>query len=136
VVCNALPGIILIVDDDEDARVLCERELRFEGYVTRSLSSGEEAIRFVEQNPQVILIVLDIKMSPLDGIQVLEQLRRKKFTAPVILYSDYPGYKDNFETWFAEAFLVKSSDMKELKEKARELLARGRWADGEKKSDL
>jgi DNA-binding response OmpR family regulator len=133
---NSPIGIILIVDDDEDARMLCERELRFEGYVTRSLSSGEEALRFLGQNPQVALIVLDIKMSPLDGIQVLEQLRRKKVIAPVILYSDYPGYKDNFETWFADAFLVKSSDMEELKEKARELLARGRWEDGETKSDL
>lgn len=133
---NTSTRIVLIVDDDEDTRILCERELHFEGYVTRSLSSGEEALRFLDQNPQVALIVLDIKMSPLDGIQVLEQLRRKKVRTSVILYSDYPGYKDNFKTWFADAFLVKSSDMKELKEKVRELLARRGWEDGKTKLDL
>lgn len=136
VVYNSPKEIILIVDDDEDARILCERVLRFEGYFTRSVSSGEEAIQFLERNPYVALIVLDIKMSPLDGIQVLEQIRKKKVTAPVILYSDYPSYKDNFETWFADAFVVKSSDFKELKEKVKTFLTTGRWEDGETKSDL
>lgn len=133
---NSPKEIILIVDDDENTRMLCERELRFGGYVTRSVSSGEEALRFLERNPQVALIVLDIKMYPLDGIQVLEQIRKQKVTAPVILYSDYPSYKDNFETWFADMFVVKSSDFKELKEKAKTLLDTARWEDGETKSDL
>lgn len=136
VVFNSPKEIILIVDDDEDTRILCERELRFEGYLTRSVSSGEEALQFLEHNPYVALIVLDIKMSPMDGIQVLERLRKKKVTAPVILYSDYPSYKHNFETWFADTFVVKSSDFKELKEKAKLFLTTGRWEDGEKKSDL
>jgi DNA-binding response OmpR family regulator len=136
VVHNSFTETILIVDDDEDTRILCERELRFEGYATQSVSSGEEAIQFLERNPQVALIVLDIKMSPLDGIQVLERIRKKKVTAPVILYSDYPSYKDNFETWFADAFVVKSSDFKELKEKVKTFLTTGRWEDGETKSDL
>jgi CheY-like chemotaxis protein len=136
VVHNFSTEIILIVDDDEDTRMLCERELRFEGYLTRSVSSGQEAIQFLKKNPQVALIVLDIKMSPMDGIQVLEKIRKKKVTAPVILYSDYPSYKGDFETWFADAFVVKSSDFKELKEKVKTLLTTGRWEDGEMKSDL
>ena len=113
---------ILIVDDDDDFRMLCERELQFTGYATRSMSSGKDALLFVADHPEVKLIVLDIQMFPLDGIQVLEELRAKKINLPVILYSDYPLYKNDFKSWLADAFLVKSSDLSELKRTARELL--------------
>jgi DNA-binding NtrC family response regulator len=113
---------ILIVDDDEDSRLLCERELKFEGYATRSLSSGKEALEYLLENPDVKLMVLDIKMTPLTGIQVLEELRSKKIGIPVILYSDYPLYKSDFKTWLADAFLVKSSDLTELKKTVGEFL--------------
>jgi DNA-binding NtrC family response regulator len=114
---------ILIVDDDEDTRILCERALRFKGYETCSVGSGEEALQFVERNPEVKLVILDIKMAPLDGVQVLEKLRAKRMDVPVILYSDYPAYKGNFKTWLADTFLVKSSDLTELRQKACEFLS-------------
>jgi len=110
---------ILIVDDDEDIRALCENELTKQGYFTRSVSSGVEALRFVDENPDIDLIVLDIKMSPLDGIEILERLRRKNITVPVILYSGYSNYKSNFETWFADAYLIKQPDLSELKDTVR-----------------
>ncbi len=113
---------ILIVDDEEDIRALCENELTDEGYFTRSVSSGTEALRFVDENPDIDLIILDIKMSPLDGIEVLERLRQKNITAPVILYSGYSTYRNNFETWFADAYLVKQSDLSELKDTVRGFL--------------
>ena len=113
---------ILIVDDDDDFRMLCERELLFKGYTTRSMSSGKDALLFVADHPEVKLMVLDIKMFPLDGIQVLEELRSKKINFPVILFSDYPLYKNDFKSWLADAFLVKSSDLSELKRTARKLL--------------
>jgi CheY-like chemotaxis protein len=113
---------ILIVDDDDDFRLLCERELQFEGYITRSLSSGKEALEYLLENPDVKLMVLDIKMSPMTGIQVLEELRSKKIVIPVILYSDYPLYKSDFKTWLADTFLVKSSDLTELKKTVGEFL--------------
>jgi CheY-like chemotaxis protein len=113
---------ILVVDDDEDTRVLCERELRFEGYRIRSVSNGKDALRFVEEQPAVELIILDIKMSPVDGIEVLRQLRQRDRYIPVIIHTDYPGYKGNFQTWFADAYVVKSTDMRELKETAQRFL--------------
>jgi len=113
---------ILIVDDDEDIRALCENELTDEGYFTRSVSSGTEALRFVDENPGIDLIVLDIKMSPLDGIETLERLRQKNVTIPVILYSGYSTYRNNFETWFADAYLVKQPDLTELKDTVRGFL--------------
>jgi len=114
---------ILIVDDDENARLMCEKSLRGEGYTTHSVSSGPEALQFMARNPQTDLIVLDIRMSPPDGIEVLKQLRAQKVAVPVILYSDYSFYKENFDTWLADAYVVKSPELGELKRKIRELLS-------------
>ena len=114
---------ILIADDDENVRLMCERGLQAAGYSTHSVSSGSEALRFVDRNPLLDLIVLDIKMAPPDGIEVLRQLRARKVGIPVILYSDYSSYKRDFDSWLADAYVMKSSDMKELKEKVKELLS-------------
>ena len=116
---------ILIVDDNENDRLICARKLRDEGYTTFSVSSGLEALQFVGRNPQVDLIILDIKMTPLNGIQVLQRLRAKNVDIPVILYSDYSTYRNHFATWFADAYVVKSSDLTELKEKVKGLLTLG-----------
>lgn len=114
---------ILLVDDDENVRLMCERGLRDEGYATHSVSSGPEALQFVAENPPVDLIILDIKMAPFDGIEVLKQLRARRVNIPVILYSDYSSYRENFTTWLADAYVVKSSDLGELKKKVKQLLS-------------
>lgn len=113
---------ILIVDDDEDLRICCVNELSKEGYIAYSVSCGQEALKFVDDKPKIDLIILDLKMPPMDGIEVLEELRRKNINIPIILYSGHPDYKRNFETWLADAFLVKQADLSELKEKVKELL--------------
>jgi len=114
---------ILMVDDDEDLRIRCLNELSKEGYHVYPVSSGLEALKFIDQEPSVDLIILDLKMTPMDGIEVLEELRRKNVTVPVIIYSGHAGYKNNFETWLADAFVVKQSDLSELKDKIKELLS-------------
>ena len=114
---------ILIVDDEEDIRTLYESELGGEGFRTHSVSSGEEALNFVENNPDIDLVILDIKMGQMDGLKVLEELRHKKTTMPVILNSAYSTYKSNFNSWLADAYLVKSANLTELKNQVKELLA-------------
>jgi DNA-binding response OmpR family regulator len=114
---------ILIVDDEEDIRSLYESELSGEGFRTHSVSTGEEALRFVEENPQIDLVILDIKLEQMDGLKVLEELRSRRTTMPVILNSAYSTYKSNFNSWLADAYLVKSANLSELKNQVRELLA-------------
>jgi DNA-binding response OmpR family regulator len=114
---------ILIVDDEEDIRSLYESELNGEGFRTHSVSTGEEALRFVEENSEIDLVILDIKLERMDGLRVLEELRNKKATIPVILNSAYSTYKSNFNSWLADAYLVKSADLSELKNQVKELLA-------------
>lgn len=113
---------ILIVDDEEDIRSLYVCELEGEGYKTYSVSSGEEAMRFLDTNGGIDLVILDIKMGLLDGLQVLEKLRDKKSNLPVILNSAYSTYKNNFTSWLADAYLVKSPNLDELKSQVKELL--------------
>ena len=65
---------------------------------------------------------------PLDGIaqgiETLGQVLSKDNTIPVILHTAYSSYKDNFMTWSADAYVVKSSDLTELKAKLKEVTAR------------
>jgi DNA-binding response OmpR family regulator len=115
---------ILIVDDEDDIRSLYASELEGDGYATHAVASGEEALQYIEINPGIDLVILDIKMGLLDGLQVLEKLRGKKSNVPVILNSAYSTYKNNFTSWLADAYLVKSPNLDELKGQVKELLVR------------
>jgi DNA-binding response OmpR family regulator len=114
---------ILIVDDEAGIRGLYETELQSEGFKTVSVASGEEALDYVGFNKNVDLVILDIKMDKMDGLEVLERLRSHIDAVPIILNSAYSTYKNNFTSWLADAYLVKSADLSELKDKVRELLA-------------
>ena len=70
------------------------------------------------------VIVLDICMPGMDGIETLGQVLSRDNTIPVILHTAYSSYKDNFMTWSADAYVVKSSDLAELKAKLEEVLAK------------
>ena len=64
---------------------------------------------------------LDAKQEK-DGLEVLDLLRKKNKSLPVILNSAYSTYKNDFTSWLADAYLVKSHDLTELKDKVQELL--------------
>jgi len=75
---------ILVVDDEPQIRDLLKRFLSLRGYKVRVASDGQQALTMVEQQaPQ--LIVLDVYMPGINGVEVLRQLRRKKYTGGVIL---------------------------------------------------
>ena len=116
---------ILIVDDDENQILLYEQELTEEGYRVILATDGREAIAKVEEESPD-LVVMDIKMSGMDGIEATERILEKNDTLPVILNTAYSNYKDNFMSWLADAYVVKSSDLTELKTKIHEVLERTR----------
>jgi len=75
---------ILVVDDEPQIRDLLKRFLSLRGYKVRVASDGQQALTMVEQQaPQ--LIVLDVYMPGINGVEVLRRLRRRKFTGGVIL---------------------------------------------------
>jgi DNA-binding response OmpR family regulator len=77
---------ILLVDDEAQIRDLLERFLSLRGYKVRVASDGQQALTMVKQEAPH-LIVLDVDMPGLNGVEVLRQLRGRKFTGGVILLS-------------------------------------------------
>ncbi len=112
---------IMVVDDEEAIRILYEEEFNDEGYTVVSCSNGNEALeRFDKENPD--LVILDIAMPGVSGLEVLSKIKEKSPKTPVIMSTAYSHYKDDFYTYVADAYIVKSPDLTELKDKVKELL--------------
>jgi CheY-like chemotaxis protein len=112
---------ILVVDDEEHVRQLFKEELVEEGYEVYLAADGPEAIRMVDEvHPD--LVTLDVRMPGMDGIEVLRVLKEKNRELPMIMCTAYPEYKHNFGVWASEAYVVKSGDLKELKETIKRVL--------------
>ncbi len=105
---------VLIVDDDDNQRLLYREELTMEGYDIIEASNGPDAIDLVAAQG-VDCVVLDIAMPGMDGVEVMHRLHDHDRTLPIVLHSAYPVYKDDYMTWTADAYVVKSSDLSELK---------------------
>lgn len=115
---------ILIVEDEDVLISLYEEELKEEGYDVVTARNGKEAIAKLEEK-EPDLVALDIVMPVMDGMEALGRMLRKRRKIPIILHTSYPHYKDDFMSWAADAYVVKSSDLTEFKEKIRELLKKG-----------
>ena len=112
---------LLVVDDDKNLRLLYEQELGEDGHEVTLASSGPEALDYLK-NSRPDLIILDISMPGMDGIEALGKILARDKTMPVILNTAYSTYKDNFMTWSADAYVVKSGDLTELKAKIKDVL--------------
>jgi DNA-binding response OmpR family regulator len=112
---------VLIVDDEEHILKLYQRELIDEGYEVHTASNSKEALKIVQNNP-LDLVVLDIRLKEENGLDTLSELRKLKKGMPIILNSAYNTYKSDFKSWLADAYLVKSPNLSELKQKIAELL--------------
>jgi DNA-binding response OmpR family regulator len=112
---------ILVVDDEENFRKLYSMELSSEGYDVSLADSGQAAIQSVsEEMPDIV--ILDVKMSGKDGLETLSELKKQNKGLPIILNTAYSSYKNNFQSWLAEDYVIKSVDLSELKMKIRSLL--------------
>ena len=115
---------ILIVDDDEHQRLLYKEELELEGYEVIMTSTGQEAVAAVTDS-EIDCVVLDIAMPGMNGVETLASMLDIDRQLPIILHTAYPSYKDDFMTWAAEAYVIKSSDLSELKEQIAKALEPG-----------
>ena len=115
---------ILVVEDEEGLRLLYQEELESEGYQVITAQNGREAIQKLEERPD--LIVLDIVMPVMDGMEALGRILGTERKIPIILNTSYPGYREDFMSWAADAYVTKSMDLTELKTKIKELLERGK----------
>jgi CheY-like chemotaxis protein len=82
------PALILLVDDNRDG-VLARRSVLEElGYKVVPACCGSDALKLVEQQ-NFDLVITDYKMSPVDGMQLIAQLRERNFRNPIILLTGF-----------------------------------------------
>ncbi|GAB4338782.1 MAG: response regulator [Desulfobulbaceae bacterium] len=112
---------ILLVDDEEGIQLLYREEFEEEGYEVISALNGEEALdKFTADPPD--LVILDINMPGMNGIEVLRRMKEINPDLPVILSSAYQEYKQDFGSWASEEYIVKSANLDELKNAIRKYL--------------
>ncbi len=107
---------ILVADDEESHRMMLRAVLEEEGYEMAEAADGLEAVRAVEQEP-FDLILLDIRMPGLDGVETLTEIRKISPHVPVLMMTAYASVKTAVEALKAGAFeyLIKPLDIEELK---------------------
>ena len=106
---------ILVVDDEANIRRLYSEELADTGYRVVCAASWEEARRVLE-NERPDLVTLDIRMGDgPNGIEALRLIKDQHPGLPVVLLTAYEEYQADFGSWAAEGYIVKSSDLTELK---------------------
>ena len=104
---------ILVIDDDENIRELLKLEFSDLGYriiLADSAFSGLHILKIEE----VDMVILDVKMPGMDGIEALEKFMSIRRNLPVVIHSAYSHFKENYLTWSATSYVVKSADLKEL----------------------
>ncbi|MBM3712314.1 MAG: response regulator [Actinobacteria bacterium] len=112
---------ILVVEDESPIRNLYKDELMDEGYDVITAPDGVTGYEmFKKGKPD--LITIDIKMPNMNGLELLDKIRKEDKNIPIIIYSAYGEFTQNFSTWAADEYLVKSSDLTEFKNKVKELL--------------
>lgn len=107
---------ILVVDDEESHRVMLKAVLGAEGYRVAEASDGTEALAAVDKEA-FDLILMDIRMTNMDGIEALTEIRKISPQVPVLIMTAYASVKTAVEALQAGAFdyLTKPLDTEELK---------------------
>jgi DNA-binding response OmpR family regulator len=124
---------VLIVEDEPDIRALVVHHLKREGYQVSAASSGEEALRQVQAAPPD-LVILDLMMPAMDGLEVCRRLRQDPATAmlPIVMLTAKGDEVDRvlgLEIG-ADDYVVKPFSPKELLARVRAVLRRSRPSPG------
>jgi len=114
---------ILVVDDEAGIRLLYSQELADEGYQVDTAGNIAEALEKLQGN-RYDLAVLDIKLKNESGLDLLQKIVKERNDMMVILSTAFSCYKDDFSAWLADSYVVKSSDMQELKDEIGRVLAK------------
>jgi DNA-binding response OmpR family regulator len=112
---------ILLVEDEKTLCLLYEEELSKEGYDVTAVNDADAALEALASD-NFDLIITDIRMPGKNGIELITQIMGQRKDIPIIINSAYQSYKEDFMTWAADAYIVKSSSLDELKRKIKELI--------------
>lgn len=116
---------VLVVDDDPGILTVVRRNLDARGYVVASASRGAEALRQLAME-DMDLVILDLMLPDMDGLDVLRRMRQISDTPPVIVLSakvEGPTKVEALDSG-ADDYLTKPFDMEELLARVRAVLRR------------
>jgi len=108
---------LLIIEDEERMRRLLELVLKQEGYDLLLASSGEEGIKLLSERPDLDLILTDLQLGKLSGLDVLEEAKKTRPGIPVLIITGYGTVKSAVEAMRKGAYdyISKPVDHDELK---------------------
>ena len=114
---------ILVAEDEPTSQTLYRETLEAEGYEVLSARTGAEALRIVEKEP-IDVLVLDVRMPDMHGLELLEHLRERGCIIPTVLCTAVAKAGQSFEarSYGVKATLIKPVDLDELRAKVSEAL--------------
>lgn len=127
---------VLVVDDDLAIRKLLSKVLQTSGFEPVLAKNGEEALELVSKDT-FQLILLDVTMPGLDGFQVIQRIRRKNITTPIMVVS---GRSEDFDALYgleigADDYIIKPFNPIVLGAKVKALIRRNQIVDSKDESD-
>jgi DNA-binding response OmpR family regulator len=112
---------LLVVEDEKNLCVLYKEELTKDGYKVTTVMDADTALKLIKKE-KFDLIITDIRMPVKNGIELITQIMALRKDIPIIINTAYQSYKHDFMTWAADAYVVKSSSLDELRSKIKELV--------------
>jgi two-component system chemotaxis response regulator CheY len=124
-------GKILIVDDEKEVREVIRIHLDVKGYNILEAENGEEAINILRSEDNMInvgVILCDIRMPKVNGIECIEFLRREAPGIPVVVVTGYPDTEmaANLMKMGVKDYLVKPVERQKLLETVERIVAAGK----------
>ena len=113
---------ILVIEDEKNLRQLYKQDLELDGHTVVTAKSAEEGLKKVETEAPD-LVVLDIRMPGMDGLEAMGRILDQHPSIPVLLNTAYSSYQDSFLSWGADAYVIKSSDTGDLRREVEQLLS-------------
>lgn len=117
---------ILVVDDEATTRISLAELLRLEGYDVSIAASGEDALEVIDRDPPFDLMVVDIKMPGMDGLQLTEAVQRRSPDTVIILLTAFGTLETAIQALRrgAHDYLLKPCPVSQILESVRKGLSK------------
>ena len=116
---------VLVVDDEDDFRETFVKRLRKRNLDVTGVESGEKALELLDENPFDV-VILDVKMPGMDGVDVLREMKKKRPLTEVIMLTGHASVESGIDGMKLGAFdyIMKPADIDELMDKMRQAYER------------
>ena len=114
-----IPARILVVDDEVDFVEMLSLRLKEVGEIVISVHNGQDCLKALEENDNIDVVILDIKMPGMDGIEVLKEIKKKFPLMEVIMLTGHGSTETAVEGMKLGAYdyLMKPADFSDLSAK-------------------